>query len=538
MAWLMMVPTTSVLAEPTEPPDQVDPPAEGEGEPLEDPSDPAPSSSTSSAAYPSPSVSLSGPTWRRPNVSVLRSRDRYSAAAKASKTGWRRGSRSVVIARGTSFATAVAASPLAGAVNAPLLLAGRERLRSSTRHEVNRLDASRAFLVGKFKGSVERRLERMGLNVRTIAGSSAKMTAKRAAKVAIRKGAHRRTVIVVNPQHWRKSLGVPALAAGRQLPVLLTKSSGTGRTLTRRVRDIGARRTLVIGGTDVIGKGLVDRLPRVRRLKGASPAGTVARVAEKARHMGQRGRPLLASDKNWADATTAGVMAGHRRDGVALTSNGPNLVQPVVRFLDEHGPGRVTRVESKGSIKPIARCQLRTGRSRSWYCAEQALHRQGYSMPQVDGQTDRFSVWAIYAFQKVAGINPDGHFGGAEWRKLLRNPRMRVRRPDLPSEHIEIDISKQLVMLIKNDRVRNVIHTSTGKPSTPMVRGTFTVYEMRNYRQENHMYRSIFFHGGYAIHGYPEIPLYPASHGCARTYDGNQDFIYPKIFIGERVATY
>ena len=52
------------------------------------------------------------------------------------------------------------------------------------------------------------------------------------------------------------------------------------------------------------------------------------------------------------------------------------------------------------------------------------------------------------------------------------------------------------------------------------------------------MYWPVFFHGGYAIHGYPSIPTYPASHGCGRVYNGNMDFIYRKMFYGERVATY
>jgi lipoprotein-anchoring transpeptidase ErfK/SrfK len=71
------------------------------------------------------------------------------------------------------------------------------------------------------------------------------------------------------------------------------------------------------------------------------------------------------------------------------------------------------------------------------------------------------------------------------------------------------------------------------------VRGTFTVYEKRPYYQpHNRMYKSIFFYRGYAVHGYPEIPTYPASAGCARTYNGDQDFLYPKVRIGDRVAVY
>jgi N-acetylmuramoyl-L-alanine amidase len=31
------------------------------------------------------------------------------------------------------------------------------------------------------------------------------------------------------------------------------------------------------------------------------------------------------------------------------------------------------------------------------------------------------------------------------------------------------------------------------------------------------MFYSTFFIGAFAIHGYPSVPPYPASHGCVRT---------------------
>jgi lipoprotein-anchoring transpeptidase ErfK/SrfK len=41
-----------------------------------------------------------------------------------------------------------------------------------------------------------------------------------------------------------------------------------------------------------------------------------------------------------------------------------------------------------------------------------------------------------------------------------------------------------------------------------------------------------------AIHGYPNIPTYPASHGCVRTQYWDQDALYPLIAVGTNVYVY
>jgi hypothetical protein len=452
--------------------------------------------------------------------------------------GWPKGADRAVLTAGSAPFMAIAASAVAGAVEGPLLLTDAARLRAGVADELQRLGVRKVFIVGRLAPKVARQVRQLGFRVEEITGANRYLTASAAAQRAAALGAHRRTVVVASGQAWVHSLGVPAFASARQLPVLLTARASGAARLARQVQRLGARQVLVIGGTDVIADRVVRGLPGVRRLAGASPASTAVRLARRGLRRGLDGRPVLVGGNHWVDATAGGVMAGVARGAVVLASSGRQLSRPVAAYLAEATPRRITTFQAAGSLPRIAQCQLRRGEMRGWFCAEEALKRQGYVIRQVDGIVDRFSVWAIYAFEKVAGLRPDGHFGGREWLAMLRNPRLAVRRPDLPPKHVEINIGKQLILLVRKGKVAHYIHTSTGKSSTPTIRGTFTVYEKRNYRQSNGMYRSIFFHGGYAMHGYPSIPLYPASHGCSRTYDGNQDFIYPRIDIGDRVATY
>ena len=519
------------------PPDQVDPPAEGEGEPLEDPSDPPPPAYSASAT-PSPSVNLSGTTFPRFDVNRTRAAQAYAGAVKASRMGWPDGASRVVLTAGHAPYSALAASGLAGAVDGPLLLTNAAKLRQGTAVELKRLRARKVFVVGAIAPKVVRQLRALGYDAEHIAGADRYSTAALTAARAVAAGANPDTVVVASGEAWAHSLGVPALASGRRLPVLLARRGSGAARLARQVKRIGAEQVLVVGNSDVIRNRVVNDLPGVVRLAGASPAATAARVARQGLRSGLDGRPVLVSGAVWADATTGGVMAGGARGAVALVSSRRELSQPVASYLATAKPAGITVLQAAGAVPAVALCQLERGAMRSWYCAEQTLRRQGYDIRQVDGVTDRFSVWAIYAFEKVAGLRPNGDFGETEWRKMLRNPRMRVRRPGLPPDHVEINLGKQLILLVRNGKVRHAIHTSTGKASTPTIRGTFTVYEKRNYRQANGMYRPIFFHGGYALHGYPSIPLYPASAGCARTYDGNMDFLYPRIKYGDRVYTY
>ena len=42
------------------------------------------------------------------------------------------------------------------------------------------------------------------------------------------------------------------------------------------------------------------------------------------------------------------------------------------------------------------------------------------------------------------------------------------------------------------------------------------------------LYRSKYFVGGYAVHGYTSVPAYPASHGCARVSNQAMDMIWSR----------
>ena len=52
------------------------------------------------------------------------------------------------------------------------------------------------------------------------------------------------------------------------------------------------------------------------------------------------------------------------------------------------------------------------------------------------------------------------------------------------------------------------------------------------------LYDPLYFTGGYAIHGNPSVPPYPASHGCVRVPMWIAPHLYATVPYGERVFVY
>jgi lipoprotein-anchoring transpeptidase ErfK/SrfK len=46
----------------------------------------------------------------------------------------------------------------------------------------------------------------------------------------------------------------------------------------------------------------------------------------------------------------------------------------------------------------------------------------------------------------------------------------------------------------------------------------------------------LYFHGPWAIHGGAVVPPYPASHGCVRTHDWDQAWLFAQVPVGTPVV--
>ena len=154
------------------------------------------------------------------------------------------------------------------------------------------------------------------------------------------------------------------------------------------------------------------------------------------------------------------------------------------------------------------------------------------------GHFDASTARAVVAYRKVRGMSRIAVASRDVLRGLLaRRGSFKARHAE-HGKHVEVDLSRQVLALLRGGRVYRVYGVSSGKASTPTVLGRFKVYSKTSGTNALGMVDSSYFIGGYAIHGYFSVPTFPASHGCVRVPIPNAASIYSWLRLGDRVDVY
>jgi lipoprotein-anchoring transpeptidase ErfK/SrfK len=167
-------------------------------------------------------------------------------------------------------------------------------------------------------------------------------------------------------------------------------------------------------------------------------------------------------------------------------------------------------------------------RSREISQAEARLSALGYWTGKVDGTVDLESRSALVAFQKAEGLPRTGRFSQADLDAISDAAPISPRERSY--YHVEVDLDHQILFIVGQDsKVSNVLPISTGggeeftsegwtrEAITPT--GRFSVHEKISGWHKGplgRIYYPNYILGGLAIHGYPSVPVHPASHGCIR----------------------
>lgn len=159
--------------------------------------------------------------------------------------------------------------------------------------------------------------------------------------------------------------------------------------------------------------------------------------------------------------------------------------------------------------------------------AELRLAELGYWTGLVDGVFDVGSRQALIAFQKWEGRPVTAKLTLDELEAIRKSEAPQPRDPGY--EHVEVDIDRQVLMLVPEGGDIRILPVSTGNDEKFMSdgqesvaytpRGRFVVYD-KTFGWENGTLGSVYYAnyitGGVAIHGYETVPTKPASHGCIR----------------------
>ncbi len=170
---------------------------------------------------------------------------------------------------------------------------------------------------------------------------------------------------------------------------------------------------------------------------------------------------------------------------------------------------------------------------------QQRLRSLGYWLGTPDGTYGGLTVQAVMAFQKVEGMERDGIVGAAT-AAALETASRPAAGAGAGGDLIEIDKDRQVLFVVRGGQVEWVLNVSTGTEEPYWVNGRTEIadtpvgewnvawaFDGIDVGELGGLYRPRYFHrDGIAVHGYSDVPAYPASHGCVRVSNAAMDWIW------------
>jgi N-acetylmuramoyl-L-alanine amidase len=179
---------------------------------------------------------------------------------------------------------------------------------------------------------------------------------------------------------------------------------------------------------------------------------------------------------------------------------------------------------------------------------QERLREFGVFRGDADGDYGPETAASVVAFHKLIGAERSDRWSIDDWEMApdLDHETILARHPN-ETDRVEVDITRQLLFVIRDADVAAIVPVSTGngttywsenggsgggyvKATTP--RGNFTLFRHIPGWRVNYLgglYKPWYFTPYYAIHGSKSVPARPASHGCVRipTWESNHldDFL-------------
>ncbi|PID82438.1 MAG: hypothetical protein CSB16_01685 [Clostridiales bacterium] len=245
-------------------------------------------------------------------IERLSGKTRYETAVEVSKK-MHTSSLDVIIVNGRQYPDALAATPLAGLYDAPILLVQKNRIPASTKDEIERLGATKAYIVGG-KGvvseSVASELEGMGLTLERYSGKDRYKTALAVAKkiVKISDGGN---LILAKGTDFPDALTVTSLAIKEGIPILLTNPKTLDDDVLDFMMKSHPRKIYIAGGKGAVSLEIQNSIENlgisVKRFGGKDRYETGKKIAEYT--YPKPDKIIFANGRDFADAMVGGPLS-------------------------------------------------------------------------------------------------------------------------------------------------------------------------------------------------------------------------------------
>ncbi len=232
-------------------------------------------------------------------------------------------------------------------------------------------------------------------------------------------------------------------------------------------------------------------------------------------------------------------------DGSTLTVPGATLPAVVIATDPALQKTQLTSSLSKGSYGDEVKAM------------QQRLFDLGFQPGPIDGQFGSGTQQALWAFEglvsNLTNTQQTGVLTNDLWQTMQDNIVIQPRRTDTTTTHVEIDLTKQVLVVYQTGKAVFISHISSGKLTPEGIPATFCeevtidtdsngvplpVPEKKGICAESKtpggvfdidrkvaghrvgalggMDDPVYFNYGIAIHGAVNVPNEPASHGCIR----------------------
>ena len=245
---------------------------------------------------------------------------RYETMAMVSQTAFpSAASRAAVIASGSSFPDALAASSLAGHLNAPILLTDPKTLSNATVDELNRLDVDTIYIIGgsnAVSNNVEKAIQasRPSATIARLAGSTRFDTAYQIYSELTKLGANFADALSASPYSYMQSA-----------PFFLSSQSGLDEESLAALKDFQS--AIIVGGTNAVPLSVEQQLRSIgvatSRLQGTTRYETSLEIGKFTLNnlSLDPSSVVYATGANFPDALSGSALAGINKTVLLLAQD-------------------------------------------------------------------------------------------------------------------------------------------------------------------------------------------------------------------------
>ena len=239
-------------------------------------------------------------------------------------------SRVAVVASGSSFPDALAASSLAGHLNAPILLTDPKTLSTATINELNRLDTNTIYIIGG-KNAVssntenEIRASRPSATITRLAGSTRFDTAYQIYNELTKLGVESKTAIISTGDNFADALSVSPYSYMQSAPFFLSSQSGLDEESLTALKDFQS--AIIVGGQNAVPSSVEQQLRSIgvatSRIQGATRYETSLEISKFTLNnlSINPSSVVYATGANFPDALSGSALAGINKTVLLLAQN-------------------------------------------------------------------------------------------------------------------------------------------------------------------------------------------------------------------------